>query len=319
MKRSIKLFLMAFLSVAVLVGCAGKTDNKTENGSTTEPSGDKKLNIIATTTMLSDLSKAIGGDRVEAVGLMGAGIDPHLYQASAGDVERMQKADVVVYNGLHLEGKMGEIFEQLSSQDKAVISIENGLNHDSLLMAEDEPGVHDPHIWFNVMIWKDASKYLAEKLSEIDPEGKDVYMANAEAYGKELDELDAYIKGRVEEIPAESRVLVTAHDAFQYFGKAYGIEVRGLQGVSTEAEAGTADVSELADFIVERKIKAIFVESSVPTKTIEALQDSVKAKGFEVSIGGELYSDSLGDPGTEEGTYIGTLKANINTIVDALK
>ncbi|MDO4711792.1 MAG: zinc ABC transporter substrate-binding protein [Peptostreptococcaceae bacterium] len=314
-KRGFNLILMMFLAVALIAGCAKKGDTGTPSGGPEE----KKLKVIATTTMLADLSQVIGKDRVEVKGLMGAGIDPHLYQASAGDVTLMQEADVVVYNGLHLEGKMGEIFEELASKDKNVISIENGLDHGKLLMAEDEPNVHDPHIWFDASIWKDAAKVVADGLAAADPDGKDSYEANLAAYLKELDDVDAYIKGRVEEIPAESRVLVTAHDAFQYFGKAYGIEVQGLQGVSTEAEAGTGDVSALADFIVERKIKAIFVESSVPTKTIEALQSAVKAKGFEVTIGGELYSDSLGDPGTEHGTYIGTMKANIDTIVNALK
>ena len=319
MKKSIKLFLMMVLSVAVLAGCANKTENTGENSGVNPETDSGKLNIVATTTMLADLAKSLGGDKVEVTGLMGAGIDPHLYQASAGDVERMQKADVVVYNGLHLEGKMGEVFEQLASQDKTIISIEKGLDHEKLLDAEDEPGLHDPHIWFDVMIWKDAAKYLAEELSKVDAANAELYKTNLESYSKELDELDSYIKTRAAEIPKESRVLVTAHDAFQYFGKAYDIEVRGLQGISTEAEAGTADVSELADFIVDKKIKAIFVESSVPTKTVEALQASVKAKGFDVQIGGELYSDSLGDPGTDAGTYIGTLKANIDTIVDALK
>lgn len=319
MKKSIKLFLMMVLSVAVLAGCANKTENTGENSGVNPKTDSGKLNIVATTTMLADLAKSLGGDKVEVTGLMGAGIDPHLYQASAGDVERMQKADVVVYNGLHLEGKMGEVFEQLASQDKTIISIEKGLDHEKLLDAEDEPGLHDPHIWFDVMIWKDAAKYLAEELSKVDAANAELYKTNLESYSKELDELDSYIKTRAAEIPKESRVLVTAHDAFQYFGKAYDIEVRGLQGISTEAEAGTADVSELADFIVDKKIKAIFVESSVPTKTVEALQASVKAKGFDVQIGGELYSDSLGDPGTDAGTYIGTLKANIDTIVDALK
>lgn len=314
-KRSINFILMMFLVVAMIVGCSKNENTGTQSGGTPK----EGLKVVATTTMLADLAQVIGKDRVQVQGLMGAGIDPHLYQASAGDVTLMQEADVIVYNGLHLEGKMGEIFEQLASQNKNIISIENGLDHGKLLMAEDEPNVHDPHIWFDVMIWKDAAKVVADGLAMADPEGKESYEANLTAYLAELDEVDSYIKKRVEEIPMESRVLVTAHDAFQYFGKAYGIEVRGLQGVSTEAEAGTADVSELADFIAEKKIKAIFVESSVPTKTIEALQSAVKAKGFEVGIGGELYSDSLGDPGTDHGTYIGTMKANIDTIVDALK
>ncbi len=282
-------------------------------------SSKDKLNVVATTTMLADLSAVIGGGRVTVNGLMGPGIDPHLYQASAGDVSLMQKADVVVYNGLHLEGKMGEIFENLSGQGPTVICIEEGLDESKLLAWEDGSSIHDPHIWFDVSLWKEAAKTAAGGLSQADPDGKEDYEANLAAYLKDLDETDTYLRNRAAELPEAQRVLVTAHDAFQYFGKAYGFEVRGLQGISTDAEAGTADVSELANFIVERQIKAIFVESSVPPKTIEALQAAVKAKDFDVAIGGELYSDSLGDANSEADTYILTVKANINTIVDALK
>lgn len=312
MNQKMKGILGTILSLTLLLtGCSAPTVN-------TDSSKDK-LNIVATTTMLADLVSSIGGERVTVNGLMGPGIDPHLYQASAGDVSLMQKADVVVYNGLHLEGKMGEIFENLSNQGSAVICIEKGLDESRLLAWEDDSSIHDPHIWFDVSLWKDAAKTVAKGLADADPNGKADFEANLDAYLKELDETDTYIRGRADELPKEQRVLVTAHDAFQYFGKAYGFEVRGLQGISTDAEAGTADVSDLAGFIVERQIKAIFVESSVPPKTIEALQAAVKAKGFDVSIGGELYSDSLGDAQSGAGTYILTVKANIDTIVDALK
>jgi manganese/zinc/iron transport system substrate-binding protein len=280
---------------------------------------DGTLNVVATTTMLADLATVIGGERVAVNGLMGPGIDPHLYQASAGDVTLMQKADIVVYNGLHLEGKMGEIFENLSGQGSTVICIEEGLDESKLLAWEDDSSVHDPHIWFDVSLWKEAAQTVANGFSEADPDGKSAYESNLDAYLTELDETDTYIRNRVAELSEEQRVLVTAHDAFQYFGKAYGFEVRGLQGISTDAEAGTADVSDLAGFIVEQQIKAIFVESSVPPKTIEALQAAVKAKGSDVAIGGELYSDSLGDADSGADTYILTVKANIDTIVDALK
>jgi len=312
MNQKIKGIFSTILSLTLLLtGCSAPAVN-------TDSSKDK-LNIVATTTMLADLVSAIGGERVTVNGLMGPGIDPHLYQASAGDVSLMQKADVVVYNGLHLEGKMGEIFENLSNQGSAVICIEKGLDESSLLAWENDSSIHDPHIWFDVSLWKDAAKTVAIGLTDTDPNGKAEYEANLDTYLKELEETDTYIRSRADELAEEQRVLVTAHDAFQYFGKAYGFEVRGLQGISTDAEAGTADVSELANFIVERQIKAIFVESSVPPKTIEALQAAVKAKGFDVSIGGELYSDSLGDAKSEADTYILTVKANIDTIVNALK
>ncbi|SEU06077.1 manganese/zinc/iron transport system substrate-binding protein [Lacrimispora sphenoides] len=312
MNQKTKGILGTILSFTLLLtGCSAPAVN--------EDSSKDKLNIVATTTMLADLVSSIGGERVTVNGLMGPGIDPHLYQASAGDVSLMQKADVVVYNGLHLEGKMGEIFENLSNQGSAVICIEKGLDESRLLAWEDDNSIHDPHIWFDVSLWKDAAKTVAKGLTDADPNGKADYEANLDAYLKELDETDTYIRGRADELPEKYRVLVTAHDAFQYFGKAYGFEVRGLQGISTDAEAGTADVSDLANFIVERQIKAIFVESSVPPKTIEALQAAVKAKGFDVSIGGELYSDSLGDAQSGADTYILTIKANVDTIVDALK
>ena len=312
MNNKIKSLLGIVLSLTLLLaGCSAPAESA--------ESGADKLNVVATTTMLTDLAEEIGGERITANGLMGPGIDPHLYQASAGDVSLMQKADVVVYNGLHLEGKMGEIFENLSTQGSTVICIENGLDESMFLAWENDSSVHDPHIWFDVSLWKQAAKAVAEGLTQADPEGKADYEANLEAYLKELDETDTYIRNRVTELPESQRVLVTAHDAFQYFGKAYGFEVRGLQGISTDAEAGTSDVSALADFIVERQIKAIFVESSVPPKTIEALQAAVKAKGFDVAIGGELYSDSLGGSDSGAETYILTVKANIDTIVDALK
>ncbi len=301
--------LLAFgLFTSLFTGCSNQTQNT--NG---------KLKVVATTTMLNDLVKVIGGEQVDVVGLMGPGIDPHLFQASAGDVTRMQEADVVVYNGLHLEGKMGDVFASLSTQGRNTICIEEGLDPSLLLADEDNPELHDPHIWFDVSLWKGAADYVAECLIEIDPDNNAVYSANLNSYIEEMDDLEEYIKGRITELPKNQRVLVTAHDAFRYFGNAYDFEVMGLQGISTDAEAGTADVSNLAAFIAENQIKAIFVESSVPRKNIEALQAAVKARGFEVAIGGELYSDSLGDASAGHDTYILTLKANIDTIVDALK
>lgn len=305
-----KILLSVCLAAALLLNGCHKTVQKEQNDT---------LNIVATTTMLADLSEIIGKEHVKVNGLMGPGIDPHLYQASAGDVALMQNADVVVYNGLHLEGKMGEIFESLNDRGSTVICIEDGLPEEKLLSWEDDSSLHDPHIWFDVSLWKAAAVTVADKLSETDPGHSNDYRKNLETYSKELDELDTYIKDRINEIPKEQRVLITAHDAFQYFGKAYGLEVKGLQGISTDAEAGTADVSKLADFIASHKIKAIFIESSVPPKTIEALQAAVKAKGFDVNIGGELYSDSLGDIDSGAENYILTVKANVDTIVNALK
>jgi manganese/zinc/iron transport system substrate-binding protein len=308
-KKSEVLFVLILSILLIFTGCAPSDDTVSKN----------KLNIVATTTMLTDLVNIIGKDYVKVNGLMGPGIDPHLYQASAGDVNLMQNADIVVYNGLHLEGKMGDIFESLSSQESFIICVSDEIARDNLLKAEDETGIYDPHIWFNAKLWMNAANKLTKGLSEADPEHTSFYEANLSEYLKELNELDSYVRKRVQEVPEGQRVLVTAHDAFRYFGTAYGFEVKGLQGISTETEAGTSDVRKLADFITERKIKAIFVESSVPPKTIEALQAAVKATGFKVSIGGELYSDSLGGENSGAETYILTFKANIDTIVDALK
>ena len=307
-----RLILLAFLMGVLMmniVGCTKKDDNK-DTG---------LLNIVATTTMLYDLAGVIGGDNVEVVALMGPGIDPHLYEASAGDITKMQEADVVLYNGLHLEGKMGEIFEKLEGKDKNIICIEKGIDHTKLLKDTENEGVVDPHIWFDVSIWIEAAEYVGEELIKIDPDNKEEYQANLDKYLIELEDLNTYVKNRALEVDKKQRVLITAHDAFRYFGEAYEFEVKGLQGITTDMEAGTADVRELATFITTNKIKAVFVESSVPTKNIEALQDAVKAQGFDVEIGGQLYSDSLGDKTTGDDTYIKTFKANIDTIVDALK
>ncbi|MDO4292999.1 MAG: zinc ABC transporter substrate-binding protein [Eubacteriales bacterium] len=320
------MFAMALalsFSLASLAGCTSSpaetavSDEIISQDKAAVPDG--KWKITATTTMLYDLASVIGGDQTEVTALMSPGVDPHLYQASAGDVETMQESDIVLYNGLHLEGKMGDIFASLTDQGHEIICAEDGIDPSKLLADEDNPEIHDPHIWFDVSIWMDVAKHVAGRLEEIDPAHADVYAENLNQYLKELEALDQYIKDRVLELPENQRVLITAHDAFRYFGRAYGFEVKGLQGISTEAEAGTADVSSLAQFIADNKIKAIFVESSVPPKNIEALQAAVKSKGFEVEIGGELYSDSLGDEASGDGTYILTCKANIDTIVDALK
>ncbi len=288
-------------------------------GSVNLPDGEGKVRIVATTTMLADLASVIGGEHVLVEGLMGPGIDPHLYQASAGDVTRMQNADIVVYTGLHLEGKMGELFEDLQNRGRNIICVTDGIDHSRLLSDEEDGTAIDPHIWFDVLLWQEAARELARGIAEVNPEHAVDYANNLQQYLEALDELHLYIQQQVERLPKEQRVLVTAHDAFGYFGQAYGFEVMGLQGISTESEAGTADVSKLARLIADRQIKAIFIESSIPAKQIEALQQAVKAQGFAVKIGGELYSDSLGDEASNTATYIQTFKANIDTIVNALQ
>lgn len=313
--------LKKFLGIVIIVmfvfsvfhtGCSYIQSNK-------DKEQEGKFKVVATTTMIADMVRALAGDHVEVEGLMGPGIDPHLYKASAGDVTKMNEADLVIFNGLHLEGKMGEIFETLQSQDKKVVMISDYLEESNFLVSDDDPNIHDPHIWFSVPIWIKASEVIKNELIALDKENADYYTESYESYLKELQDLDTYIRNRVEEVAPEQRTLITAHDAFKYFGNEYGFKVLGLQGISTASEAGTADIRELVDYIVDKEIKAIFVESSVPPKNIEALQEAVEARNFSVSIGGELFSDSLGTPGTEEETFIGTCKHNIDTIVNALK
>ena len=275
-----------------------------------------RLNVTVTTTMLLDLTQQIGGDCVNVQGLMGSGIDPHQYRASAVDVIKMQQADVVIYSGLHLEGKMGDVLSSLENYGKTVICAADGIDEELLIQND---GVYDPHIWFDVSLWELAAKEVAKGLSAADPANAEIYGKNLAAYTLKLEELEQYIRARAEELNEEQRVLITAHDAFGYFGRAYGFTVMGLQGVSTAAEAGTADVSRLAAFIAENRIHAVFVETSLPIKSIEALQEAVQARGFETALGGTLYSDSLGDERGGENTYINAFKHNIDVIVVGLK
>ncbi len=276
------------------------------------------LKVVATTGQITDMVNEIGGDRVLVDGLMGPGVDPHLYRASESDVIKLSGAQVIFYNGLHLESKMGEVFEKMSGK-KTVVAVTQDIPAELLLGDPNYPDAHDPHVWFDVTLWIRAAEKIRDTLIAKDPEGADVYQTNAERYLAELENLHSYVTTRSRELPEEQRVLVTAHDAFRYFGKRYGFEVVGLQGISTESEAGTRDVMKIANFIVERKLKAIFVESSVPERNIKAVVQAVRSRGWEVSIGGELFSDALGSRGSKEGTYIGMVKHNINTIVEALK
>jgi manganese/zinc/iron transport system substrate-binding protein len=254
---------------------------------------------------------------VSVTGLMGPGVDPHLYKASEGDVGSLTEADVIFFNGLHLEAKMGEVLEQMGGRTKT-LAVTDGIDESLLLSPPEFEGAHDPHVWFDVALWMKAVEAIRDTFIEVDPGSADLYRANADEYLAELEELRAYVQEQTARVPEQQRVLITAHDAFNYFGQAYGFEVRGLQGISTATEAGTGDVQALATFIADNQIPAIFVESSVPVRNIEAVQAAVQAKGFEVNIGGELFSDAMGDWGTEEGNYIGMVRHNVDTIVSAL-
>ena len=282
-----------------------------------DASTDGKIRIVTTIGMITDIVKIVGGERVEVTGLMGPGIDPHLYKASAGDVQRLTSAQLIFYNGLHLESKMGDILAKMAGDTKTV-AVTEAVDQSLLLTPPEFEGQYDPHLWFDVMLWMEAVERVRDTLSEFDLDNTLMYYTNAERYLAKLAELHEYVTAQAERVPSEQRVLVTAHDAFNYFGKAYGFEVRGLQGISTATEAGIADVQGLATFIAERRIPAIFVESSVSTRSLEAVKAAVKSKGFDVEIGGELFSDAMGNEGTPAGTYIGMVRHNIDTIVTAL-
>jgi len=284
-----------------------------------EKQSDGKLNVVTTTSMITDLVKNIGGDLINLEGLMGSGVDPHLYKASEGDVSKLSNADIIFYNGLHLEGKLVEVFEKMGSQNIKTIAIAEVIDKNTLIGSDYFASNYDPHIWFDVDYWKQATQFVVAKLSEAVPEHKETFEANGRNYLSKLDALKTELTNIIETLPKEKRILVTAHDAFNYFGKAFGFEVVGLQGLSTATEAGVQDVQKLAAFIIEKNVKAIFVESSVPKRTIEALQSAVKSKNHDVIIGGTLYSDALGNAGTIEGTYLGMFNYNVNTIVNALK
>lgn len=276
-----------------------------------------KLNVVTTTTMISDLVKNIGGDYINIEGLMGSGVDPHLYKASEGDVAKLVNADVIFYNGLHLEGKLVEVFEKM--KNKTPIALGEELDKNTLIGSDYFASNYDPHVWFDIEYFKQFAKKVSQVLSEKDPKNSAFYISNEASYIERLEALESKLKRMIDTLPKDKRILVTAHDAFNYFGKAYDFEVVGLQGLSTATEAGVQDVQNLSAFIIEKKIKAIFVESSVPKRTIEALQAAVESKGHEVTIGGTLYSDALGDSGTLEGTYTGMFEYNVKTIINALK
>lgn len=282
-----------------------------------EASPEGRLQVVTTIGQIKDAVERVGGEHVEVTGLMGPGVDPHLYQASARDVDKLQGADIVFYNGLFLEAQMEEILEQMASR-RPVVAVTRDIDRERLLASPTYQGEYDPHIWFDVRLWMAAVERIRDTLIEVDRDHADDYRANAEAYLEELEALDEYVQTQTERVPEERKVLITAHDAFNYFGEAYGFEVRGLQGISTASEASTADVQALAELIAERRIPAIFVESSVPRRNIEAVQAAVASRGFQVDIGGALFSDAMGDPDTPQGTYVGMVRHNVDIIVEAL-
>lgn len=301
--------LLAVLALLALVGCESLGGGQSVD--------DGKINAVTTVGMITDIVQQIGGDYVSVTGLMGPGVDPHLYRPTARNVQTLQNADIIFRGGLNLEGKMGEIFDRLSERIP-VIAMSEDIPESELLDFPAYPGHFDPHIWFDVSLWSMGVSTIADALAELDPEHAEDYAANAAAYLQQLVALDAYVAETIQTIPEEQRVMITAHDAFQYFGRRYDIEVTGLQGISTEAEAGVQDVQNLVSFIVDRQIPAIFVESSVPARTLEAVQEAARARGWDVHIPAQLFSDALGNAGTGEGTYVGMVLHNVAAITSGL-
>lgn len=276
-----------------------------------------RLSVVATTGMIADAVAQVGGERVEVQALMGPGVDPHLYRQTRSDIAAAISADAVFWHGLYLEAQMEEFFADLATE-KPVFALADSLPAEQLLGSEDYQGRYDPHVWMDPALWSGVVEAARDALIEIDPGGADTFRANAEAHLTEIAALGEYSAQALATVPEEARVLVTAHDAFSYFGRAYGYEVMGIQGISTESEAGLAQVENLVGVLVDRRIGGIFVESSVSDRNIMALIEGAEARGHAVAIGGELYSDAMGDPGTYEGTYLGMIDHNVTTITRAL-
>ncbi len=277
-----------------------------------------KFRVVTTTGMVTDVTRQVVGQRGEVFGLIEAGVDPHLFKPTRGHAKQLHIADIVFHSGLMLEGRMGESFTQLQRSGKPVFAVTEALDKEFLFSPPNFAGHYDPHVWMDVKAWSLCVDHIASSMAKFDAEHAEEYRTNAKAYREELSKLDDYVRGVIESIPESQRVLVTAHDAFEYFSRAYGIKVKSVQGVSTEAEAGVNDVNQLVDFLVERKLPAIFVESSVNAKNIQAVIEGAKSRGVTVQVGGELFSDAMGAEGTYEGTYIGMIDHNATLIARAL-
>ena len=280
-----------------------------------EPAGEKRA--VATVGMVRDIVAGVGGANISARSLLGAGVDPHLYKPTRDDVARLIRADIIFYNGLFLEGKMVDVLDKMSKR-KPSYAVAANLDAQYLLFPHGQEGHPDPHVWMDVSAWIQAARSVETALVKFDPPSADYYHANAAAYVAQLEQLDAYGKKIMATIPQRQLVIISSHDAFNYFGRAYNISVMGVQGLSTESEAGLRRINELVALIAEREVRAVFVESSVPRKSIEALIAGVRSHGGKLEIGGELFTDAMGEAGTYEGTYIGMMDHNLTTVVRAL-
>lgn len=302
----------------MLAGCGEKPASSGDAPARSQAGGNGPYTIVTTVGMITDIVRNVAGDRAEVVGLMGAGVDPHLYKPTRSDLQRLRGADVVFYNGLMLEGKMTDSLVGAASGGKKVTPVTERIDKQYLLEPEGFHGLYDPHVWMDPEAWAKAVEAVRDSLIEYDPAGESEYRENAAAYLRKMNELDAYAVRVLESVPQPQRVLITAHDAFNYFGRRFGYEVVGIQGLSTESEAGVQDIEKLVNLLVERKVGAVFVESTVSERNISALIAGARARGHTVIIGGELFSDAMGDDGAYEGTYIGMIDHNVTTIARSL-
>lgn len=306
------------LILLATTGCSfGSGDGVNDRGNPNRFSGTYPILAVATIGMVADIVREVGGEHVAVQQIMGSGVDPHLYKPTRDDVLKIMDGDIVFYCGLMLEGKMADTLVKVGRQ-RPVFAVTELIDTDQLLEPDDYAGHFDPHVWMDVSAWSNCVDATARALAKFDPRHADAYQANADAYKQRLAELHAYGRKSLGSVPETSRVLITSHDAFNYFGRAYDLEVIGVQGISTESEAGLQRVNQLVDMIVSRQVRAVFVESSVPRKNIEAIVEGVRARGHELKIGGELYSDAMGETGTYEGTYIGMLDHNMTLVTRAL-
>lgn len=305
-KKLKRLTMTMLVLMAAILGACGNNDSRSADSDV--------IQVVTTIAQIGEPISVIGGDRVKVTSLMGPGVDPHLYNASQGDISKLQNADVVFYNGLNLEGNMTDIFTEIG-KTRPVLAIAETIPSNQLL--NDEEGAVDPHIWFDIHLWKQALAAAVDTLKEASPEDAEYFENNKKSYFAKLDELIEEAK-KLSTIPENKRVLVTAHDAFGYFGRMHGIEVVGLQGLSTADEIGLSDIQETIDLLVERQVPAVFIESTIPEDTIRSVIEGAARRGLDVELGGELFSDAMGEAGTEEGTYIGMYRHNVDTIYHAL-
>jgi manganese/zinc/iron transport system substrate-binding protein len=312
MKPHFLILVSLVMAVMLLVAGCGSDDDAADG------QDDGRYAVVATIGMIGDLVEQVAGDRADVETLMGAGVDPHLYKPGRSDIETLQASDVIFYNGLLLEGKLTDALIRAGSSGKQVVAVTQEIDEKFLLSPAEFEGLFDPHVWMDPAAWKLAVPVIRDALIERDGDGEATYTANAEAVTAKLAELDAYAEQVLTSVPEDQRVLVTAHDAFNYFGERFGYEVIGVQGLSTESEAGVQDIERIVDLLVDRNIGAVFIETTINPRNVEAIINGAADRGHTVVIGGELFSDAMGPSGTYEGTYVGMIDHNVTTIARAL-